>query len=174
MDEHTLDLSENLPGDTIAENYKAMKEFALLRFNRRQARGTTSKTKEGLAMVDEHDTMEETEKQDYGDGVLFSAPKGKGKGAGLECYTCGGKGHPARLCPTDPNTTAVHTCHTCGGRGHFSRECPSAKGGGKGGKGTKGGFKGTKGMPWSSAKGGKRKRVQWGEGTVQGKGQRIL
>ena len=34
-------------------------------------------------------------------GRAIEKPKGKGKGKGLNCYVCGGIGHPARLCPSE-------------------------------------------------------------------------
>ena len=65
-----------------------------------------------------------------GAGDTNEVSKGKGKGAGPQCYSCGGWGHIGRNCPNRGAGKGAG-----GGKGGY-------KGGGTGGKGYGGGGKG--------------------------------
>ena len=132
-----------------------------------------------ISAVDDPGQEKEKETDDQGEDALYSSPKGKGmSGKTLECWTCGGRGHPSRLCPSDTTSPSSITCNECGGKGHIAISCPSGKGGkGKGkdnGKGTP--WTGQKGTPWTGQKGtpwfkgGKKGFKGKGKGHSKGKG----
>ena len=102
---------------------------------------------------DREDWEEDTTCEDGNALDAIGKGKGKGKGSSMECYRCGGVGHPARDCPTPEDSTAKHQCFECGGKGHYGRD---HRGDGKGdavaGKGAKGG-KGAYGKGPYAAKG---------------------
>ena len=81
VDEHTLELAENKDMRFDGECYKKLRELALQRFERKQARCPAS-TKEGLAAVDEQSPAKE-DAQNGGqeeDNYCLDSTKGKGKG----------------------------------------------------------------------------------------------
>ena len=165
VDEQTLELAGN-KNITFGEGcYKELRAFALQRFENKQAR-CPAPARDGLAAVGEsgQDKSKE-EAQNEPEEDTLNSTKGKGKGKCFECWACGGKGHPQRLCPTPPGSSAAHTCNTCGGKGHMSAECTSGKGG-KSPKGApKGGnWKGTKGKSWGKGYKGKGKGPDKGKG----------
>ena len=164
MDEHTLELAENRDLRLEDDCYKELREFTLRRFERRQARSTTA-AREVIAAVDDPGQEKEKETDDQGEDALYSSPKGKGKnGKALECWTCGGRGHPSRLCPSDATSPSAITCNECGEKGHNAMSCPSGKGGGSKGKGKDNG----KGTPWT----GQGPRGQDRKGPHGSKGER--
>jgi hypothetical protein len=96
----------------------------------------------------------------------------RGGGGDDSCYNCGGRGHSARDCPSEPSagggaggrapraraperererparggaTPGTGACNTCGQEGHWSRECPQAGGRAGGGGGRGGGGRGGRG-----------------------------
>src|SRR5690349_22215426 len=76
--------------------------------------------------------------------AMYSANKGS-SGKGLICYTCGGKGHSSKTCPSEGGGASKEKnsgkgnagasskderprgCWTCGKKGHISTTCPDAK-----------------------------------------------
>ncbi|GAA6006266.1 hypothetical protein JCM10207_000582 [Rhodosporidiobolus poonsookiae] len=53
----------------------------------------------------------------------FMGARGPGR-----CYSCGGFGHQARLCPTAANLAGARgpkTCYRCQQPGHIARDCPN-------------------------------------------------
>ena len=92
----------------------------------------------GLIPSQYHEPSYDAQWQHVGGGDLDAMGKGKGWGKGkgqgrvLDCHTCGGLGHPHRLCPSPWNAkeTGGPLCDICKGFGHKRAECPS-KGGGK-------------------------------------------
>ena len=101
--------------------------------------------------LDERESQQESDQGNYLN--VMGKGKGKGKGSSMECYRCGGHGHPARDCPTPEGSTANHQCYECGGKGHYGRDHKGSSKGDKGmGKAMKGG-KGVYGKGGLAAKG---------------------
>ena len=132
-------LKEHL--ETNAERlntYKEVYEEVLRHLERHLSKKANSKSgdsKGSLCDMEVH--HEEENHSSYGGHYLNTVgnQKGKGKGGVLTCYTCGGVGHPARLCPSQtPIQPGAITCKGCGGKGHYQSQCPSIGGGGKGSK----------------------------------------
>ncbi len=54
-----------------------------------------------------------------------SFESGKNRREEVGCYTCGGSGHRARICPTINEQTKKEgaICNKCGGKNHWARDC---------------------------------------------------
>ena len=48
-------------------------------------------------------------------------------GTQKNCFECQGRGHPARVCPSEGERTRRpgKICKKCGGVGHYARDCPT-------------------------------------------------
>ena len=170
MDEDTMDMienSEDAQGKLDEDSdWKRIREWIGRRQERNKCREKTMKSRRGkddmdvgrLAEAEEGDdkeaeNQEECKECESGLSEFVKGGKAGAKGGGkpFTCFTCGGEGHPARLCPTvDPN--AKHICNNCKGVGHFARDCTSAGGGQHGKAGGKGDGKAQKG--YGQPKGG--------------------
>ena len=179
MDVDTLDLAEIKGYDAEETDYKTVKDWLIMKHEQIVARNSSSGgskkkgnddmdvselTQSNESPTEETENDNQNENYDESGGLSAFGKGGKGgKGGGrpMQCFTCGGEGHPARMCPTtDPG--AKHTCNNCKGTGHFGRDCTS-KGGGKAGQKADGKGDG-KGYPKGDPKGGGFKGYQKGGG----------
>lgn len=165
MDKDTAEVVDSREVDK--KSFKALKALIQKRFRREESRRATDEFRggngKGLNSIGKDTTTkhdeEETKEEDWVESGnhIDLTQKGKGKGGkgGLQCYGCGGDGHPQRMCPSRPEVQAE--CFNCGGKGHFQDECPSPpKGKGKGKSGGGGFVKGNGGKDGWSKDGGKK------------------